>query len=1662
MYMITVLGYELHDKMRHNHNIDTYHALRLKDKRKVLLKIPNNNFTSSENLAILQHEFHVLQTVNAPPIIKAYDFLPNTPAPILILEHVEGQLLSSYILDHTLELGDFFDLAIQLVDIVGELHQRNIIHKEIRPFNIVIDTQNLTLKLIDLSASTKLTEESFDSSSFEQFSEGLAYISPEQTGRINRPVDYRTDFYSLGITFYEMLTNQLPFQTRNSQELIEQQITKKPLSVLAVRRNIPKMLAAIIDKLLEKMPEDRYSSFIGIKSDIVDCYKQWVVKRHVTEYSLGTKDIRDHLSMSHNLYGREHEVQQLFDAYKRVSQASSEIVLIAGYSGVGKTAVVREVINSIVEQHGYFIQGKYDQLRRSMPYSAIVTAFQNLVKQVLAEHEGKLEGLKNQLLHSLGTIGQIVIDVIPEVGLIIGEQPDVPQLNPVDAQIRFNLVFQNFVRVFATEEHPLVIFLDDLQWADNSSLSFIENLLSDSDTQYLLIIGAYRDNEINENHPLQLCLNHLNTSHVPHTHFTLQSLNLNNVQQLLQDALASSIERVQSLADCVFEKTQGNPFFINEFLKLIYQQQLLTFSYDQGIWEWNLEEIKRQSADDNVINLITAKIHLLSKPGQELLKLASCFGHQFDLKTLLVINDHSVSNTAEQLWQAINANLIIPLDESYKTLGLVGLNETVSDLDLGNLRYRFAHDRIQQASYDLIASQDRPAIHLKIGRLLLKQQPLDKYEDRLFTVLKHFNQSILLVDDTEERHLLAQYNYWAGQKAKMESAYDAANEHLSAGIEFLEPVNWSKNYTLAFQLYQECAGCKYLLGDFIAADLYFSELLNHAQCATDRLEVYRLKIEMLSVLGKHTEALHMGLAALREYNINIPEKPNILHLLIAVYKIKFQLRNTKIEQVYLPPMTDVQQKAIVNLITQLLNSAFNINQKLFVILTCKNMSLSFKYGYTESTSMSIPVYAFIIMHSLNLYDEAISFVRLYDRLKQEYGASDFEGKNQFVLGTFIQPYQTSFEECNRTVNNAFRLCCDSGDLVYSNYSKLLLVLHAISAGHNLDEVKKNISLALSFMNRVKITDFITVAKFWEFLVQYLEDGEFAGINKTELFEEEIKNGKSKTELSFFYSTLTRLNFLLGRYEEAVLSGEQHEVYAEYDKGLVSHLDGKFFFALALFSYLPQIPKAKRKGYLKKLKRLAFFIDKYASWCPGNYKVYALLIASELACLDKAHDKALALCEQSIKLALSSGLILIAAIASERAALICLDMKIERVAKFYLCNAHRYYKDWGAVTKVKLLEETYPALLLNYCGSSDESAVSNPTYAFGDTKNLDMLAILKFSQLISGEIRLDRLLQRLLVIVLELSNAERCVLLKKMEDRWIVLAEGNLVHQAIYLNGLEAADAVNVYPKFILNYVEQTQQPIILNDAAQSEFSGQDPYVMEKNPKALLMMPLLFKSQCTRILYLEHRSMSNLFTSDHLNSLHLLMAQIMNSLENSRMFYEVTHDGLTGLSNRNMLYELFQVSTKQLTRTQGTVALIVIEMNHFKSINERYGYEVGDQLLIHIASKLKVNLRKGDILARIGGDEFVVMLTNAPSNAFLASLIEQLIQDLIIPVHIMEQLIQISVNAGVSLYPVHGTDIQSLIKLAEMAMNQSRQIGVNRFKIYTAHRDDELNPRDKKQ
>ena len=655
--MFNINGYSPLEEIETGPHTRICRFLRLEDNKKVILKMPRSEHPTNREIANLEHEFILLKQLHSPGIIQVYDLISPQITPILVLEDSNGQSLSSFLKGRPISLKQFFAIALQLTTILDELYQHHIIHKDIKPANIIIEPITLAIKLADFSISSQLNEETQEQTLPELLEGTLAYMSPEQTGRMNRPIDYRTDFYSLGVTFFEMLTGAVPFQTTDPLELAYAHIAKIPPLVSNLNSSIPHMVSVIVAKLLSKAPEDRYAHILRLKKDLEKCAEQWLTKQQIDIFELGQHDIQDKLQLSHKLYGRAVQVNSLLTIFEKINQGSSQLMLISGYPGIGKTSLVNEIHKPITQQRGFFISGKFDQLKRS-PYSAVVEAFRSIIKQLLAEPELKLNQYKQHLLKRLSNNGQIIIDVLPEVALIIGPQPTVPELNPQEAQNRFNLTFLNFVQVFAQADHPLVLFLDDLQWADSASLKFIENLLSDPTMRYLLIIGAYRDNETDANHPLRITLQRLIEAGVLYQSITLQPLQLADIEQLLADVFVRSINSVlHRLLNCYSKKLQGNPFFINEFLKTLYHEKLIYFFPAESKWVWDITQIAQQNITDNVVDLLVTKIQRLSDTSQQTLKSAACIGHNFDLQTLAIILEQSFEHIALQLSEGHNEQI---------------------------------------------------------------------------------------------------------------------------------------------------------------------------------------------------------------------------------------------------------------------------------------------------------------------------------------------------------------------------------------------------------------------------------------------------------------------------------------------------------------------------------------------------------------------------------------------------------------------------------------------------------------------------------------------------------------------------------------------------------------------------------------------------------------------------------------------------------------------------------------------------------------------------------------------------------------------------------------------------------------------------------------------
>ncbi|HAZ46038.1 MAG TPA: hypothetical protein DDW76_06725 [Cyanobacteria bacterium UBA11369] len=803
-----------------------YRVRKKADFSSAIVKKINAEYPTLEEIARLRHEYKILRILeHVPGIIKTYGLENNQNDFALILEDGGGISLQQILAADKIPVRTFLHIGIQLVEIIGEIHKHNIIHKDINPQNILIDLETWTVKLIDFSIASRLSKEVPAISNPENLEGTLAYISPEQTGRMNRAVDYRTDFYSLGATFYQMLTGQLPFTTTDALELVHCHIAKNPVPPHQVCAEIPIAVSDIVMKLMAKTAEERYQSALGLKHDLEICWRQLELNGEIAHFTPGKLDQSGQFLIPQKLYGRVDEVRILLEAFDRVSAGSSELMLVSGYSGIGKTSVVNEVHKAIVQQRGYFIAGKFDQLKRNIPYAALIQACQTLIEQLLTETDEEIERWKQALLAALENNGQALIDMIPEVEHIIGSQPSIPQLDAAANQNRFNRVFQQFIRAFATAEHPLVVFLDDLQWADLASIKLIGNILCDGDTHHLLLIGAYRDNEVSPTHPTVIAIKNIEQAGAVVNHIVLQPLSLAHASELMCDTLGESLKfevssspdgigvRMRSLMRLVYNKTQGNPFFLTQLLQTLHSEQLLHFDFERGEWAWEIEQIQAVGITDlNVVELAARNIQKLSEETQQVLKLAACMGNQFNLDTLTIISEQSLLDTANKLWDALQAGLIIPLSQSYKIpLFVDDAEQKAAQFNALTVSYKFLHDRIQQAAYSLIPDEQKKTTHLKIGQLLLQKTPESAIEDNIFDIVNQLNIGVELITNYAEKEQIAALNLIAGRKAKAATAYEAAVRYLSVGLGLLTASSWQSNYDLTLNLHVEAVEAEYII-----------------------------------------------------------------------------------------------------------------------------------------------------------------------------------------------------------------------------------------------------------------------------------------------------------------------------------------------------------------------------------------------------------------------------------------------------------------------------------------------------------------------------------------------------------------------------------------------------------------------------------------------------------------------------------------------------------------------------------------------------------------------------------------------------------------------------------------------------------------------------------
>ncbi|MEH1777726.1 MAG: AAA family ATPase [Nostoc sp.] len=1574
------VDYEIIQKIYESANSLVYRGIFKPNIQPVILKILKENYPTPSELNRYKQEYEITRSLNNDGVIKTYDLQRYENSLVMFLEDFGGESLKLLMRDRQFSLKEFLSIAIKTTESLATIHAANIIHKDINPSNIVYNLETEQLKIIDFGISTSLAWENQTVGNIDRLEGTLAYIAPEQTGRMNRGIDYRSDFYSLGITFYELLTNKLPFATTNSIELVHCHIAQQPVpphelveTLNTPSQPIPKALSDIVMKLLAKTPEERYQSAWGIKADLEICSDRLQSLGQIDEFCLATQDICDRFVIPQKLYGREEEVTQLLTTFERVSQGSTETILVSGYSGIGKTALINEVHKPILRQRGYFISGKFDQLQRDTPYGAITLAFQDLIRQLLTESEAALQTWKRELLVALNLNAQIIIDVIPEVEQIIGKQQPVELLGSTEAQQnRFNFFFQRFIGIFSKKEHPLVIFIDDLQWADLASLKLIELLITDVESKYILIIGAYRDNEVDATHPLIQTLEQIKKDGAKVNNILLQPLKILYINQLIVDTLSCSIEKSKYLAELVSKKTQGNPFFLTQLLHFLYRENIFLFDPNKKSWYWNIKDIKRVEITDNVVDLTIAKITKLDEKTQKILQLAACIGNKFNLEVLSVVNKKSQITTARELQAAIKAGLILPLSNDYKIPLLWNQEElsreTSEIFDAFSpkipkyIPYKFLHDRVQQAAYALIPEEEKKAVHLQIGRLLLENTQENKLEENIFDIVNQLNEGVELITECSERDNLAKLNLQAGKRAKASTAYQPALRYLETGLALLSPNSWEKQYKLTLEIYVKTLELLYLNTKYDQIEYFSETILKEANSILDMVEVYNIKIfYYFAILDSH-RAIDNALNILSKLGIDISDKAIDINEKVEQQEkyIKSLFPNKKIEYLAnLPVITDKYKLAAIQILQQIIPPTFTANFSLFVQVILTLLKLCLKDGNYPQASMTYSYYGLLLCGIRKDMNYGYKFGELSLKLLKKCDSFQSESLAIHVYYGFIWHWKIFLKEkvARDKLLSTFQKGINTGDREYSGYVSIDYCLIEFFGGDDLKQVENDEIKYTALTKKYKqkyLTDYLDIfKKTVKFLTIKSNNKEFFLMGDSQ--QEEQKNIQEYVKCSnqwllyTFYLNKTIIYYFFRDLYHAIDNTIKTEKYIESIGSYLTAPQHNLYSSLSFLGYYHNCNLEQQKTILKQVEKNQQDLKRWADDCPANFQNKYDLVEAEKARVLEQHWQAQELYEKAIQGAKKSEFIHEEAIAYERAAEFYLSLGREEIGRLYLRNAHHCYSHWGAKAKVQALELEYPQFLMDINNRKENQSI-NTTESIGGTnpQALDLMTVTKASQVLASEIKLDQLLAKLMKTVIENGGAQKGFLILEKDRKWAIEAEGTVDSDDVTLLRSLPIDSVDgdrqtpILPVAIVNYVVRTQENVVLNNASEEEQFIRDPYIVATQPKSILCTPLLNQGKLSGILYLENNLTTDAFTSDRIEVLRILSAQAAISIENARLYGQLED------YNQNLEMRV-EERTQELSQTleilKATQAELLFENELLKSGEQpsTFDYQVGGSL-----------------------------------------------------------------------------------------------------------------------
>lgn len=1669
-------GYRIVTCLWRNAGRAAYHARSLTDDAEVCIETLDTAYPDRRQVAMLSHEARISRRLQRiAGIRRIHTVLPHGSGNLaLVCDLLDSSLAT--LLDHSpgrrLPVPRVLNIARRLTQLLGEIHASDIVHKSLSPHHVLIERQSGALVLAGFGMASELNQERQASQLVIESPDMLAYISPEQTGRMNRSLDYRSDYYSLGCVLYELLTGQPPFTADNTLEWVHSHISRIPPSPDKQVPTLPEPVCAVVLKLLAKSPEDRYQSSIGLLHDLDLCATALDQHQPLVSFNLGEQDQLQKFLVPQALYGREHELQTLYDLFEQAVEGQTRFCLIHGYSGVGKSALVNEIDPYQIREHGFLVQSKFDQYQRGEAYSALAATFRALVQQILLEPKEQLAAWRERLTSALVPNAALMIDLVPELAVIIGEQPPVIELPPAESRNRLQLILAAFLRVFADKGHPVVLFLDDLQWSDSPTLDLLRRIVNSREQSHLLLLGAYRSNEVGPGHPLRLLLDDLGDHQRIHQ-IHLNPLGQASVTRLVADALRCTPESSRALSDMLFHRTKGNPFFTNELLRQLHARGAIWSDPGTGQWHWHLDKATWEATSDDVVEFMLDSLRQLPAETQKVLQLAACIGNSFTLQTLAVIHNHSQADTAQALVPALQQYTVLPLHNDYRLA-----TQHSKNLEF-NPEYRFQHDRVQQAAYHLIENSELPRVHLLVGRLMLRQAGDQVADDRLIEIVNHLNQGRALITDAAERKQLAELNLRSGYRARQASAYEQALGYLQVVEELLPTDPWARVPSMMTTLATEMQLNNYLTGRTGEADRWLEQMLEHATSDLQRADILSIRCRQNATLGRMQASISAAIEGLALLGVNFSEHPGEEEIALELRLVQHYLAGREIaDLVDAPIIEDPATLTAMRLLMEIFAAAFLSGSNMFGYLVLKSVNLALHRGNCPESAFAYAAYGMLLCGELDDPGQGYEYGKVGLAINERLGDLSLRARVIYVYAMFVHHWSNHWASLTPWFRKGIEAGYQSGDLLYLAYSAQDCVIWDPTL--DLETARRLHAENLEVVRECAYQDSLDSGSLFLQMQRNLLGDTLApySLSSDDFDAQECLNSMRERE------------FLTGIANHHIYSAEINLLYGNYDAALecVRHQDKLIKSAMSLpqlvrfyivanrtlSTLYPAMDAAERQRTHQRLEQDLARMTRWADNCEANFRHLQWAMSAELARLDGEHQQALEYYDASINSARQHGFLHDEASTFERAARHLLALGKRHAAEGYLRGAHGVYNRWGALRKVEQLEAEFP--LLREWGHARLSQTNN------QLSTLDLASVMKASREISGEMVLDQLLQKTLAILLENAGGQWGCLIVRAAGVSIIEA-AVLPEQSGLFTGLPEHCVLHDHqgnalglPMSVLSEAFHRGAAVVLHDAGREGIFVNDPYIVHLQPRSVLCVPIA-RERFEAAVYMENNLTDAVFSDERVELIKLLAAQAAVAIENARLYSQIQNhsrileekviertakleelnkelqkladrDGLTGIANRRAGDTYLSDVWVRLRRQSQPLSLIMLDVDHFKLFNDTYGHQVGDDCLIQVAHTLQAQLQRAtDMLVRFGGEEFMLILPDTDSNGAIqvAENARRAIEALAIRHEYSTPRDRVTVSVGyATLVPDAHNRADQLIHAADAALYKAKLGGRNRI------------------